>query len=188
MSLTRPLPANQDEDAAASQPEDVIDQYWERAYRFASMITRNDQDSADVAHEAILVVLKRLDSYDPARGPFEPWLWRIVLNVARDAGRASLRRHSLFDRLAGEQSTSTASDVELIAIRRLSDRELLGAVRGLKPYPRTLIALRFGAQLSYVEIGVQVGVTEAAAKMATHRALTKLRNHLQEGDSHVSQL
>ena len=35
----------------------LVELYWERAYRFAVMITRNDQESADIAQEALTKVL-----------------------------------------------------------------------------------------------------------------------------------
>ena len=77
----------------------LVEAYWERAYRFAAMVTRSDQESADIAQDALLKVLRQLDRFDPEQGTFESWLWRIVLNVARDAGRAAGRRQALLDRL-----------------------------------------------------------------------------------------
>jgi RNA polymerase sigma factor (sigma-70 family) len=64
-------------------------------------------------------------------------------------------------------------------LRRLDDARLLAAVRRLPKRPRTVIALRFGAQLSYREVGAQIGLSEAAALMATRRALARLRLLLQ---------
>jgi RNA polymerase sigma-70 factor (ECF subfamily) len=156
----------------------LVELYWERAYRFAAMLTRNDQESRDVAQEALLRVLSHADRFDPARGPFETWLWTIVLNAARDAGRASGRRVALLDRLY-RQHTHESGDLEDLTIRRLGDDELLAAVRHLPKRQRTMVALRFGADLSYREIGNQLGLSEAAALMAVRRALARLRRELQ---------
>lgn len=174
MATTRELPAVV-EAAAPLSAEEVVDRFWARAHRFAAMVTRNDQDAADVAQEAMERVLRNLHRYSPAKGTFESWLWRIVVNTARDAGRASTRRIALIDRLARYQRTGPTQDAESLALDRISDAELLRAVRELKPRPRTLIALRFGAQMSFAEIGDQTGTTEAAALMATKRALASLR-------------
>jgi RNA polymerase sigma factor (sigma-70 family) len=70
-------------------------------------------------------------------------------------------------------------DVEEAALRHIDDEGLLTAVRRLPKRPRTVIALRFGAQLTYREIGDQLGVTEAAALMATRRALGALRKKIE---------
>jgi RNA polymerase sigma-70 factor (ECF subfamily) len=177
--------------AIGSQPPELqtesvsqlVELYWERAYRFAAMLTRNDQESVDVAQEALLRVLSHADRFDPARGPFETWLWTIVLNTARDAGRASGRRVALLDRLY-RQPVRDSGDPEDLAIRRLGDDELLAAVWRLPKRQRTLVALRFGAGLSYREIGHQLGLSEAAALMAVRRALTRLRHELQHREAH----
>ena len=160
--------------------DELVTRYWARTHRFAAMVTRNDEDAADVAQEAMERVLRNLHRYSPAKGSFESWLWRIVVNTARDAGRASTRRVALIDRLARFHRTAPAQDAESLALDRISDAELLRAVRELKPRPRTLIALRFGAQMSFAEIAGQTGTTEAAALMATKRALASLRQVLGE--------
>jgi RNA polymerase sigma-70 factor, ECF subfamily len=164
----------------APATDELVARYWSRTHRFAAMVTRNDQDAADVAQEAMERVIRNADRYSAERGSFEGWLWRIVVNTARDAGRASTRRAALFDRLVGARRTEAAADTESLALQRISDQELLRAVRELKPRPRTVIALRFGAQLSYAEIAEQIGLTEAAAVMATRRALDALRKSLGE--------
>jgi RNA polymerase sigma-70 factor (ECF subfamily) len=157
----------------------LVEAYWERAYRFAAMVTRSDQESADIAQEALLKVLRQLDRFDPEQGTFESWLWRIVLNVARDAGRAAGRQQALLDRLGAFPPEQVGGDVEEAALRHIDDEGLLTAVRRLPKRPRTVIALRFGAQLTYREIGDQLGVTEAAALMATRRALSALRKKIE---------
>jgi RNA polymerase sigma-70 factor (ECF subfamily) len=176
-------PAAEDLSQPPNEPaitvDEVAQRYWARAHRFAAMVTRNDQDSADLAQEALIQVIRRFHRFDASRGSLDAWLWRIVVNVARDAGRASVRRAVLWERLKGYRSTDPVDSPETIALRELSDRELLQAVRSLKLRPRTLIALRFGAQLSYAEIAAQLGITEAAALMATRRALQILRTDLE---------
>ena len=179
MRLVLEGPSAEAEGEPQTRAGQLVSRYWESAYRFAAMVARDDQDSADIAQEALAAAIRRFDRFDPARGSFDAWLWRIVLNTARDAGRASVRHTSLLDRLNRYQAGIPEEDIESLAIRSLSDRELLEAVRSLRPRPRTLIALRFGAQLSYAEIAVQLGSSESAALMATRRALAVLRRQLE---------
>jgi RNA polymerase sigma-70 factor (ECF subfamily) len=169
--------------AAPASASDLIDLYWDRAYRFAAMVTRNDLESADIAQEALLKALRHLNTFDPEQGTFESWLWQIVLNAARDAGRAAGRRQALLDRLKLHGRVTAEGDAEALALRRLDDDHLLSAVRRLPKQPRTVIALRFGAGLSYREMGRQLGVSEAAAVMATRRALATLRRYITSKES-----
>ncbi len=173
-AIKAPRPAVSTNDA-----EHLLELYWERAYRFAAMITRSQQESADIAQEALLKVLRQLDRFDPSRGSFDSWLWRIVLNVARDAGRAAGRQQALLERLQGLGRIKEGPNAEVVALQHMSDERLLGAVHRLPKLPRTLIAFRFGAHVSYREIGEQMGMTEAAALMATRRALALLRRDIE---------
>ncbi|MHB8394587.1 MAG: RNA polymerase sigma factor [Candidatus Dormibacteria bacterium] len=158
-------------------PEELASAYSEKVHRFAAMVSRGDQDSADLAQEALLRAIRALPRFDPARGSMDAWLWRIVVNCCRDAGRVSRRRLALFDQL--QRVHQASADAEREALRKLTDHELLEAVRALSPRYRTLIALRYGAGLSYAEIARQVGTTERAAIMAVRRALIRLRQRLE---------
>ena len=180
MGLTPEAVAPRATDDAGPSADGVVVQYWERAYRFASMITRSDQDCADVAQEALLHVISRLDTYDPRKGSFESWLWKIVLNAARDAGHASIRRAALLDRIWRDARNGAVEDAESLVLQKLTDLELLQAVRRLRPKSRTVVALRFGSRLTYAGMARQLGISEAAAIMATRRALAELRANMKE--------
>jgi RNA polymerase sigma-70 factor (ECF subfamily) len=180
MSLSPALADEPVEPGFPTTADEVVARYWAQAFRFAAMVAPTNQESQDIAQEALLTVIRKLDRFDPTRGDFDAWLWRVVLNVAKDAGRASLRRASLFDRVLRDHSTVAAPDIENIAVQRIDDADLLSAVRALKPRPRTLIAMRFGAQLTYPEIAGHLGISEAAALMATRRALATLRKNMKE--------
>jgi DNA-directed RNA polymerase specialized sigma24 family protein len=56
-AISAPRPAWSTNDA-----EDLLELYWERAYRFAAMITRNHHESADIAQEALLKVVGHTNS------------------------------------------------------------------------------------------------------------------------------
>jgi len=149
-------------------------------FRFAAMVARGNAEAEDIAQEALLKAIRKLDAYDPARGSIEAWLWSIVVSAARDAGRAAGRRLALWERLTRlpEQSESIET-IESIVLDRIADAQLLDAVRGLPSRDRTLIALRFGAGLDHAASGAAVGISAAAATMALRRALHHLRRRLE---------
>jgi RNA polymerase sigma-70 factor, ECF subfamily len=157
--------------------EELCQNYAGRVFRFAAMVARGHAEAEDIAQEALLKAIRRLEAYDPGRGSMETWLWRIVVNTARDAGRAAGRRLALWERM--RRLPERTESVESIAIKRLSDAQLLNGLRSLPPRDRTLIALRFGAGLDYTTIGSAVGISSGAATMALRRAIQKLRNRLE---------
>jgi RNA polymerase sigma-70 factor (ECF subfamily) len=126
-------------------------------------------------------VLERVDRFDLRRGSFDAWMWRIVLNLARDAGRIARRTELLMTQLAvHDRGIATEPSPETIALDQMRDRSLIDAVRGLPRRYRTLIALRYGAGLRSEEIADLLGTTRMAVVKATRRALDRLRSELKE--------
>ncbi len=154
--------------------------YARQVYRFAAMVARSDADAEDLAQEALLRAIRNLHRFDPERGAIASWLWSIVLNAARDAGRGAGRRQALWERLAALRVPEES--IENRALERLRDADLLAAVRALPARARTLLALRFGAGMDYAAVGAAVGLTPGAATAATRRALNILRHRLEGMD------
>jgi RNA polymerase sigma-70 factor (ECF subfamily) len=151
--------------------------YVERVYRFASMVSKGTLDSEDLAQEALERAVRAIDSFDPDRASVEAWLWQIVVNVARDAGRVERRRQLAFDRMVALLPRPSIDDsAELDST--LGDEELLEAIRSLRPRERALIALRYGADLDYAAVAAALGLSVDAAGVATRRALASLRDRL----------
>lgn len=155
--------------------ERLCGQYLQRIYKFAQLVSRDSAEAEDLAQDALERALRGLRTFDPSKGDIEGWLWRIVINAARDAGRLARRRRLIFDRLVDRFSIGQqAIDVS----DHLAAHQILAAVRALSPRARTVIALRYGADLDYRHIGRHLGISEAAASMAVHRALAELRIRL----------
>lgn len=175
----RPLKAKTHEPLTA---DTLCARYAERVYRFAAMVARHDVEAEDIAQEALERSIRKLGQFDPRRGTIESWLFRIVTNAARDAGRAASRRFALWQRLVAQPTDPepAADEVEAQALAHLSDRDVLAAVRRLRPRERTVIALRFGADLDHASIGAATGLTPNAARVAIRRALDRLRDQLLE--------
>ncbi len=154
------------------------ERYAPAVCRFAAMAARSPLEADDIAQEALLRAVRGLDGFDPLRGEIEAWLWRIVANVAYDHQRAERRRLALWTRLSRVREAA-AESVESIAVDRIDNQRLLASVRELGPRDRTLLALRFGADLDLRAVGLALAMSEAAAGRAVLRALDKLRSHLE---------
>lgn len=155
--------------------------YLPRVHRFAVMVSGPGVDPEDVAQDSMVAALSRLDQFDPSRGSMDAWLWRIVVNRARDAGRLAGRGELLLQRfLAQGPDPAENRSPEAVALERLDGRELIAAIHRLPRRHRTLIALRYGAGLSSPEIASLLGTTRMAVVQATRRALDRLRRDLED--------
>jgi RNA polymerase sigma-70 factor (ECF subfamily) len=155
--------------------------YAARVYKFAQLISSDSSGAEDLAQDALERAIRGLRTFDPIKGEIEGWLWRIVVNAGRDANRIAGRQRLVFELLADRWSLNEKV-VDLGD--QLASEEVVEAVRSLSPRHRAVVALRYGADLSFRQIGQALGVSEAAALMATRRALANLRTRLsQEVDS-----
>jgi RNA polymerase sigma-70 factor (ECF subfamily) len=155
--------------------------HLDRVLRFAVMVSPPGTDPEDVAQEAMVTALAHLDRFDPARGSVDAWLWRIVVSRARDAGRAARRTDVLLERLlvVGHRVPANDGSPEAVVLDRLRDEDLVAAVRRLPRRYRTVIALRYGADLTFPQIAESLGTTRMAVVKALDRALNRLRKDLE---------
>jgi RNA polymerase sigma-70 factor, ECF subfamily len=164
--------------AAGLTAEELCRRYAPSVCRFAAMIARGSPDADDLAQDALLRAVRAIRSYDPARGTPEAWLWRIVVNAARDSARRRDRARNLIERLTFAAPRESES-VEATVLANLRDADLHAQLRHLSHRDRMLLALRYGAGLDTAEVGAAVGLTPDSAGKAIRRALARLRSRLE---------
>jgi RNA polymerase sigma-70 factor (ECF subfamily) len=137
-------------------------------------------DAEDVVQDVLLTVHEVRQTYDPTR-PFGPWLVAIanrrIVDRLRRLGRTRLRE----DALSTEHETFPAPQTNLHE-EQSDQRALRQAVEGLSPGQRAAIRLLKLEEKSLKEAAAESGMSVAALKVATHRALGNLRKMLSRRD------
>ena len=103
------------------------------------------------------------------RTEFKRWLYKAILNLARDQARHRTRWSLL--RWWAPAPPNPFDEVE----RRADDRALVDALRRLDPRERAAVHLRYFEDRSFAEAAATLGVSENNARVIIHRALAKLR-------------
>jgi RNA polymerase sigma factor (sigma-70 family) len=153
-------------------------QEWEPVLNFLRLRV-GPAEAADLAGEAFARAWAARGTYDPTRAPARGWLWAIVRHAAIDW----LRQPDLEARLAAH-AAATDVDPEQ-ALERIEDTHVLAAALGhLAPEDRELVALRFGAGHSNRHVADALGLSESNASVRLHRALRRLRQHLEQEGPH----
>jgi RNA polymerase sigma factor (sigma-70 family) len=139
----------------------------------AARCFQNSGDIEDAVQEVLLTVHAVRHTYDPAR-PFGPWLVAIanrrVVDGLRRQGRSKAREVALdieHETFAAPQANlaETASD----------GRVLRDAIEQLPPGQRDAVRMVKLQEMSLKEAAAASGMSVAALKVATHRALKNLR-------------
>src|SRR3979409_1739246 len=76
--------------------EALFRRHWPRAYRAAFLIVHDHAAAEDIAQEAFVAAVRRLDTFDRRRR-VAPWLHRIVANRSIDWIRARTARREAAD-------------------------------------------------------------------------------------------
>ena len=141
---------------------------------------RNSGDIEDAVQEVLLTVHAVRHTYDPAR-PFGPWLVAIANRRVVDGLRRQGRSRAREVALETEHETFAAPQANL-AEAASDGRVLRDAVEQLPPGQRDAIRMLKLQEMSLKEAAAVSGMTVAALKVATHRALKTLRKVLGRQD------
>ena len=177
-----PVPLRKDtrvERVAALPFTGVYEAHADAVFRYCLALLGDAAAAEDVAAEAFsnaYAAWPLLAEEDP--DGVRRWIFRIARNAAVDQHRRRRRRSLLLGRLGGAASV----DVETVAALRAELRSALAAVGALGRRDRELVSLRVAAGLSFAEIAGLVGISEQAARTATHRALQRVRAALRAED------
>ena len=136
-------------------------------YAYAAGLLRDRAAAEDVTATAFERAYRKRSRFDPSRGNGRAWLFGIARNAALD----ELRRRSRQAELSAEPVDATSPGTEHSELRLL----LVGALEKLDARERELVALKFFAGLSNIEIAAVLKVSESNVGTKLHRAVTKLR-------------
>ncbi len=152
-----------------ANPEPLI----RRVYAYVAYRVGHGPDAEDLTSETFERALRYKKSYDSTKG--EPVAWLIGI------ARRCVEGRPMSPELSSEHLEAAAhGDLEDDALRRIS---LSGAVAQLEERDRDLIALRYGADLTARQIAELQGAKTNAIEVALHRALGRLRAHLEGSES-----
>ena len=160
---------------AEADLEALFSRHWPRAHRAAYLIVHDHAAAEDIAQEAFLAAVRRLDRFDRRR-PFGPWLSAIVANRSIDWARArAARRETGLDPV---ESTAAAPQSPAGGY----SSELLAALRTLSPEHRAVVVLRYVLEYTPGEIARALELPRGTVNSRLRRGLDALERHLEQAE------
>jgi RNA polymerase sigma-70 factor (ECF subfamily) len=154
---------------------ELFHHYKNLVYKTAYLMLGSASEAEDMLQEVFLEVHRALASYDPAKGAFTTWLYRITVNDCLNWRRK--RRLKLISLemlpLVAQNSPSLVHEDHLSV-----DDAVWQALRTLNPKLRTVVVLRYYWDLSYVDMTEILNVPLGTIKSRLNRALLMLREEL----------
>lgn len=148
--------------------EALVRELENSALGFAITLVHDREQAEEIVQQAFANVWAA-QSTPQERSEFKRWLYRAILNLARDQARQR-KRWSLL-RFWAPPPPDPFDEVE----RRVDDAALVDALRRLNARDRAAVHLRYFEDRSFAETAATLGVTEENARVLVHRALAKMR-------------
>jgi RNA polymerase sigma-70 factor, ECF subfamily len=174
--------ATRDEDACA----ELVSEHQRMVYQLSLNILNDHNEALDLSQEVFLRVFRTIHTFR-GHSSLRTWIYRIVVNQARNRQRWWRRRHraqqvSLDQHIQdhGELPETVDSGPDRVVRRKqLADR-IRVALDRLPFDQKTAIVLREIDGLSYEEIGFSLGIAVGTVKSRLARAREGLRAQLRD--------
>jgi len=175
--------AAKDEDACA----ELVSEHQRMVYQLSLNLLGDHNEALDLSQEVFLRVFRTIHSFR-GQSALRTWIYRIVVNQARNRQRWWRRRHrsqqvSLDDHIRDHgdlpEQTDGASPDRMLGRKQLADRIRIALDR-LPFDQRTALVLREIDGLSYDEIGFSLGIAVGTVKSRLARAREGLRAQLRD--------
>jgi len=156
--------------------------------RYASLVFQIGVHSLDrpaaeeLVQEVFLTIWRTAESFDPAQGPFRPWLLRLthwkVLNELRRRRRRPSETGSDGEQDPLERVVDRAPGPEERAWQTEHETIVKSALASLPPKQRQAIALAFLEDMTHEQVAQALDVPLGTAKTRIRSGLQILRTHL----------
>jgi RNA polymerase sigma-70 factor (ECF subfamily) len=156
--------------ASLEEIERVYRQRLPEFRRVAAAILGNREAARDAVQEGFASAVRKRKTFR-GEGPVEAWLWRIVVNAAREHGR---HRDEVPDPKAGARAARNGSSEEEY------DTRIPVALALLPERQRLALFLRYYADLDYRTIADTLDIAIGTVGVTLSTAHTKLRELLEE--------
>lgn len=163
-------------DGDPGAPRELVERHHAELYRYARALLRDAPAAEDAVQEAFERAFTALGKYPRERVEtlsLRPWLYRITLNVIRNAWRHSRRELSVAETPGPDERVGAMSGLASGAEREawLDTLEALGR---LSERQRVAVTLRYLEDLPYAGISEVTGWPENTCKTLVRRGIRRL--------------
>lgn len=171
---------------------ELYEELYDKVYGFCYKRCFNHHACADITSNTFVKLIENLPKFTWINEPaFYGWVFRIasseVSNYFRKQDKYDLNTEYFDDDtcdLFSEIKQSTAVH-EVDAV--IDAQRLHASMKKLKKKDRRIVELFYFADMAHKDIGELEGMNEGAVRTACHRALTKLKKHMNVNKLHIEE-
>jgi RNA polymerase sigma-70 factor (ECF subfamily) len=154
---------------------ELFEQYKNLVYKTAYLVLNDAAEAEDALQEIFLSVHGSLGSFDPQKGAFTTWLYRVTLNYCLNHRRK--QKHSSLESLYPPPSVGFPGE------QLANEDAVWQAMQSLSDKLRSVVILRYYWDLPYAEIAQILDLPLGTVKSRLDLALKTLRKIIEEQDN-----
>lgn len=162
----------------ANAQRQLVERYGPKLLVVCKRYVSKGLDSYDVFQEAWIKIFAALDRFDPEKGEFEGWIYRITVNEALKMIRNNLK-HDYKEDVEDPVVQSDVVGTENI-FSELGYQELLQLIDNLPEWQRLVFNLSVIEGYNHTEIADKIGISTSTSRSQLTRAKQKLRQMTQQ--------
>ena len=151
---------------------EIYDHYSGALYGVLLRMCRQEAMAQDVLQETFITIWEKRSSYDPQKGRFYTWAYRIARNKMLNFLRNS-------PDLIQNEDLSVYDDTEVETASSIDGEALKGAILKLEPHHQKALELVYFEGMTHREAHQEMDVALGTFKSYVRQALKKLRENYQ---------
>jgi len=149
--------------------ERLLNSHYDTIYRFAYRWCGDQHNAEDITQLACIKLASSIGQF-AAQSSFTSWLYRLVINVAKDFYKSPTQRNQREGPADGIDQTVADNSA-----RRLYAQQILEHINTLQDELKDALILVYGTGLSHVDAGKKLGVKESTISWRVHEARKLLK-------------
>lgn len=179
---TDTTPKNPVSDESKLNFAELFQQFYPRVYNYVRYRVNVPEDADDLVSAVFEKGYVNRDQFDPDKGNFSAWIFRIAHNTLANYYRSRERRANWeSSELSLEHLKTPEASLETRVIQQEAILQLLTGLQRLNERDQEVISLKFAGRLSNREIGEIMDLKEKTVSVVLLRAMRRLQQIVREG-------
>ncbi|WIV13822.1 sigma-70 family RNA polymerase sigma factor [Proteiniborus sp. MB09-C3] len=150
----------------------LLHESYTAVYRYLLKLTLNEYEAQDIAQDAMVKAIEKINIYNYEKSSFSTWMITIAKNLFIDR----VRKQKLFDKYAIENLHIEQHSTPLEDF--LEKDEIISFLSKLSPKLRAPIVLKYGFDFSYEEIAKYLKIPIGTVKSRISNGIKAMRKEM----------
>ncbi|MFA5062338.1 MAG: RNA polymerase sigma factor [Patescibacteria group bacterium] len=152
----------------------LYDKHIRKIYDFIYFKTYHKETAEDLASQTFLKAAENFVNFNPDKGTFSAWLYKIARNTVIDYYRTHKVEANIEDVFDLSQENDVLGDFD----RKENLQKVKNYLSKLSSEQREIIVMRVWQEMSYEEIAEVLGKSQESCRMMFSRTLSKLKQEM----------